>query len=69
MDPIRSACLPVDHEPLSHIPVVCSPPFRGVGDIVLIYKRVTNLASHTGRVSELLEQVWNTTSWECMRLV
>lgn len=30
---------------------------RGIGDIILIYKRVTNLASHTSRVSELLEQV------------
>lgn len=30
---------------------------RGVGDLILVYKRVTNLASHTSRVSELLEQV------------
>ncbi|GFR51705.1 hypothetical protein Agub_g14150 [Astrephomene gubernaculifera] len=30
---------------------------RGVGDLILIYKRVTALASHTSRVSELLEQV------------
>ncbi len=30
---------------------------RGVGDLILVYKRVSNLASHTGRVSELLEQV------------
>mmetsp|Transcript_28926 Transcript_28926/g.85644 ORF Transcript_28926/g.85644 Transcript_28926/m.85644 type:complete len:765 (-) Transcript_28926:338-2632(-) len=30
---------------------------RGIGDIVLVYKRMTNLASHTSRVSELLEQV------------
>ncbi|KAG1675038.1 hypothetical protein FOA52_002695 [Chlamydomonas sp. UWO 241] len=30
---------------------------RGIGDIVLIYKRVSNLASHTSRVSELLEKV------------
>ncbi|GAX78160.1 hypothetical protein CEUSTIGMA_g5602.t1 [Chlamydomonas eustigma] len=32
---------------------------RGIGDLVLVYKRVSNLASHTGRVSELLEQVRN----------
>ena len=30
---------------------------RGVGDLVLVYKRVTALAGHTSRVSELLEQV------------
>lgn len=30
---------------------------RGVGDLILVYKRVANLASHTSRVSELLEQV------------
>lgn len=30
---------------------------RGVGDLILVYKRVTALASHTSRVSELLEQV------------
>ncbi|KAG2489276.1 hypothetical protein HYH03_012296 [Edaphochlamys debaryana] len=30
---------------------------RGVGDLILVYKRVTGLASHTSRVSELLEQV------------
>lgn len=30
---------------------------RGVGDLVLVYKRISNLAAHTGRVSELLEQV------------
>ena len=30
---------------------------RGVGDLVLVYKRVTALAGHTARVSELLEQV------------
>jgi hypothetical protein len=30
---------------------------RGVGDLILVYKRVTNLASHTSRVAELLEQV------------
>ncbi len=38
--------------------IVCRFAFRrGIGDIVLVYKRVTNLASHTSRVSELLEQV------------
>jgi hypothetical protein len=30
---------------------------RGIGDLVLVYKRVTSLAGHTSRVSELLEQV------------
>ena len=30
---------------------------RGVGDLVLVYKRVTALAGHTSRVAELLEQV------------
>ncbi len=30
---------------------------RGVGDLVLVYKRVTSLAGHTSRVSELLETV------------
>mmetsp|Transcript_4383 Transcript_4383/g.11917 ORF Transcript_4383/g.11917 Transcript_4383/m.11917 type:complete len:794 (+) Transcript_4383:128-2509(+) len=30
---------------------------RGVGDLILVYKRVAGLASHTSRVSELLEQV------------
>ena len=30
---------------------------RGVGDLVLVYKRVTGLAGHTSRVAELLEQV------------
>ncbi|GFH17616.1 ABC transporter domain-containing protein [Haematococcus lacustris] len=29
----------------------------GVGDLILVYKRVSNLASHTSRVAELLEQV------------
>jgi len=28
-----------------------------VGDLIMVYKRVTGLASHTSRVSELLEQV------------
>ncbi|KAK9815509.1 hypothetical protein WJX72_004862 [[Myrmecia] bisecta] len=30
---------------------------RGVGDLVLVYKRLTGLAGHTSRVAELLEQV------------
>mmetsp|Transcript_1337 Transcript_1337/g.3997 ORF Transcript_1337/g.3997 Transcript_1337/m.3997 type:complete len:758 (-) Transcript_1337:479-2752(-) len=30
---------------------------RGVGDLVLVYKRVTALAGHTSRVAELLESV------------
>ena len=30
---------------------------KGVGDLVLVYKRITQLAGHTSRVSELLEQV------------
>ncbi|KDD75785.1 hypothetical protein H632_c500p0, partial [Helicosporidium sp. ATCC 50920] len=30
---------------------------RGIGDLVLVYKRVTALAGHASRVSELLEQV------------
>lgn len=30
---------------------------KGIGDLVLAYKRVTSLAGHTSRVSELLEQV------------
>lgn len=46
-------------------PEVCPPAHlgprrvlcRGVGDLVLVYKRVTALAGHTSRVSELLEQV------------
>lgn len=33
------------------------PGARGVGDLVLVYKRVTALAGHTSRVAELLEQV------------
>ena len=30
---------------------------RGIGDLILVYKRITSLAGHTSRVSELLEQV------------
>lgn len=30
---------------------------RGIGDLVMVYKRVTTLAGYTSRVSELLEQV------------
>jgi hypothetical protein len=30
---------------------------RGIGDLILIYKRMTGLAGHTSRVAELLEQV------------
>ena len=30
---------------------------RGVGDLVLVYKRISGLAGHTSRVSELLESV------------
>ncbi|KAI8470101.1 MAG: ABC transporter transmembrane region 2-domain-containing protein [Monoraphidium minutum] len=30
---------------------------RGVGDLILVYKRVASLAGHTARVAELLEQV------------
>ena len=30
---------------------------RAIGDLVMVYKRVTSLAGHTSRVSELLEQV------------
>lgn len=30
---------------------------RGIGDLVMVYKRVTSLAGYTSRVSELLEQV------------
>ncbi len=32
-------------------------PRSGVGDLILVYKRVTHLASHTGRVAGLLERV------------
>ncbi len=31
--------------------------YRGVGDLVLVYKRISGLAGHTSRVSELLESV------------
>ena len=34
---------------------------KGVGDLVLVYKRITGLAGHTSRVAELLEQVCNLT--------
>ena len=34
-----------------------TPRCRGVGDLVLVYKRVTALAGHTSRVAELLEAV------------
>ena len=37
---------------------------KALGDLVLIYKRVTSLAGHTTRVSEVLEQVNNLTSGE-----
>ncbi|CAD7698307.1 unnamed protein product [Ostreobium quekettii] len=30
---------------------------RGIGDLIMVYKRVTTLSGHTSRVSELLEQV------------
>lgn len=30
---------------------------RGIGDLVMVYKRVTSLAGYTSRVSELIEQV------------
>ncbi|PRW57208.1 ABC transporter D family [Chlorella sorokiniana] len=30
---------------------------KGIGDLVLVYKRVTGLAGHTSRVSELLERI------------
>eukprot|EP00210_Caulerpa_lentillifera_P004400 g4198.t1 len=30
---------------------------RGIGDLILVYKRLTTLAAHTSRVSVLLEQV------------
>jgi len=30
---------------------------KGIGDLVMVYKRVTSLAGYTSRVSELLEQV------------
>ncbi|GAB4818949.1 hypothetical protein N2152v2_005995 [Parachlorella kessleri] len=29
---------------------------RGIGDLVLVYKRITSLAGHTARVGELIEQ-------------
>eukprot|EP00201_Polytomella_parva_P010323 CAMPEP_0175055446 /NCGR_PEP_ID=MMETSP0052_2-20121109/10083_1 /TAXON_ID=51329 ORGANISM="Polytomella parva, Strain SAG 63-3" /NCGR_SAMPLE_ID=MMETSP0052_2 /ASSEMBLY_ACC=CAM_ASM_000194 /LENGTH=716 /DNA_ID=CAMNT_0016320289 /DNA_START=42 /DNA_END=2189 /DNA_ORIENTATION=- len=30
---------------------------RGIGDLILIYKRVSGLASHTSRVAEIFEQI------------
>jgi hypothetical protein len=30
---------------------------RGVGDLIMVYKRMSGLAGHTSRVAELLEQV------------
>ncbi|KAK9805964.1 hypothetical protein WJX73_009234 [Symbiochloris irregularis] len=30
---------------------------KGIGDLILVYKRITSLAGHTSRVAELLEQV------------
>lgn len=30
---------------------------RGIGDLIMVYKRVTSLAGYTSRVSELIEQV------------
>ncbi|KAL4857317.1 ABC transporter D family member 2 [Chlorella vulgaris] len=30
---------------------------KGIGDLVLVYKRVTGLAGHTSRVSELMERI------------
>ena len=40
---------------------------RGIGDLIMVYKRVTSLAGHTSRVSELLEQVTFKCSW-CNRM-
>jgi len=40
---------------------------RGVGDLIMVYKRVSNLAGHTARVAELLEQVGRVqrAGWDC----
>jgi hypothetical protein len=38
---------------------------RGIGDLILVYKRVSALAGHTGRVAELLEQVRRLGVWVC----
>lgn len=39
---------------------------RAVGDLILVYKRVSNLAGHTARVAELLEQVsGHAGGWRC----
>ena len=39
---------------------------RGVGDLVLVYKRVTTLAGHTSRVAELLEAVGRLASGDAL---
>ena len=39
---------------------------RGVGDLVLVYKRVTTLAGHTSRVAELLEAVGKLASGDAL---
>ena len=42
----------------AHPTAAACPSFcRGIGDLVLVYKRVTGLAGHTSRVSELLERI------------
>lgn len=38
---------------------------RSVGDLILVYKRVSNLAGHTARVAELLEQVKQLSCEDC----
>lgn len=38
---------------------------RGVGDLIMVYKRMTSLAGHTSRVSELLEQVRQQQQQDC----
>lgn len=58
--PIRTACLlrlvwgdrraeATGCRPIAH-PSTPSHPVRGIGDLVLVYKRVTGLAGHTSRV-------------------
>lgn len=39
---------------------------KGVGDLVLVYKRITGLAGHTSRVAELLEQVKKLSSGDAL---